>query len=611
LYESEHSAEKLAKSLHESAQEKATGSGTAQQKPPKHAVALKSKEVAQRVAPKGKEVAHAVAPKGMELAQAIAPKGMQLAHAVAPKGMELAHAVAPKRIELARAVAPKRMELAHAVAHVIAPKGMELARAVSPKGMELMHAVAQKVMLMHAITPKGKELVKEAERAVADVKKQPPTPLGRVSRMKSMHTDRELISITTTPDQEFAAFVARELRSQHIAQVESLSAVSTIMDRLAALDAELQKQIKSSYYSLESHTATVARLNKALEKEGNLTRRLKRQLKAEASIRLATQAALRGQTMLLGDRKCQAPGENAQGILTQILPGLRAILTFLALCPILWAIANGPAWMHESPPAGMASVPSPEPVPVPEVSCDASVPALYVYPQSPSTQSKGLSEADADTQGEVSPSPSSKSPRSSEVDSQEANPSSQSPTSSEMDTEEELSPSSKSPSSSDLDIQEEQITKKNVLECGFPFVLYQGDSDTEADLRFVKIQCVSVCGGDIDVEMVDSETAVVTINRKATQAIEADTWVNRFDLGDGPFEFRKDLMELKQGLLTLAFCKCTTSPSIYRFPQHFSLASTSDDDGWALAGSSDGTDSALDDDDFELIERVDGMQAIG
>merc|ERR1740138_976056 len=140
--------------------------------------------------------------------------------------------------------------------------------------------------------------------------------------------------------------------------------------------------------------------------------------------------------MLLGDRKCQAPGENTQGILGQLLPGLRAILTFLALCPILWAIANGPVWMHESPPAGMASVPSPEPVPVPEVSCDALVPALCMYPQSPSAQSKGLSEAEADTQGEVSPSPSSKSP-----------------TSSEIDTEEELSPSSKSPSSSDLDIQ--------------------------------------------------------------------------------------------------------------------------------------------------------------
>jgi hypothetical protein len=64
--------------------------------------------------------------------------------------------------------------------------------------------------------------------------------------------------------------------------------------------------------------------------------------------------------------------------------------------------------------------------------------------------------------------------------------------------------------------------------------------------------------------------------------VKATRWSKRFQFhhDEGQFEFKEDQMQLEHGFLHLVFRAYPFQNRAVRFPQHFSLASSDDDNIW-------------------------------
>lgn len=122
-------------------------------------------------------------------------------------------------------------------------------------------------------------------------------------------------------------------------------------------------------------------------------------------------------------------------------------------------------------------------------------------------------------------------------------------------------------------------------ELGFDFgyQIFDMGADEER-VRLVKVQCPGVDHGDVEVALIFNGCDV-TVRRRASCGVGATTWTRRFQFrpSDGLFEFREDQMQLEHGFLQLVFRRCTFQTRMIRFPQHFSLATTDQDQCWEYA----------------------------
>lgn len=108
----------------------------------------------------------------------------------------------------------------------------------------------------------------------------------------------------------------------------------------------------------------------------------------------------------------------------------------------------------------------------------------------------------------------------------------------------------------------------------------QTEVDGEA-ARLIRVQCPGVRHHDIKVSLIPNGCDV-RISRRASPGLEASTWHQRFrfDLAEGLFEFKEELMQLEHGFLQLVFKENHYQDRTIRFAQHFSLDAFDDNLSW-------------------------------
>lgn len=126
---------------------------------------------------------------------------------------------------------------------------------------------------------------------------------------------------------------------------------------------------------------------------------------------------------------------------------------------------------------------------------------------------------------------------------------------------------------------EDQLAGQGLgVDFGFGVLDSSGAHET---LRLVKIQCPGVEHRDVEAELLFNGCQI-TIQRRASQGVEAATWRKRFEFPtqDGLFEFKEDQMRLEHGFLHLVFRAYQFQSRVVRFPKHFALSETDADQWW-------------------------------